>query len=153
MNLHGTDGVVLVSRILAATKPFSEVLCRALTAKVPKLVGTSANRHILLLEDEGAAIGFFKVIQGIESSVEALPELKDVDEIWVVHTMSWKTTGDVFFYQVWPRGVTRRFHIRDTRFSKQQSKSKAWIFVALAGLLVLGVGCALNECRCGRGNR
>lgn len=152
MDLPGTDGVVLVSRILPATRPFSEVLCRALAAKVPKLVGTPANTHILLLEDEGAAIGFFKVIQGIESSAEALPELKDVDEVWIAHTMSWKTKGDVFFYQVWPGGVTRRFHVRDARFSKQQSTSKAWVFVALAGLLVLGIGCVLNECRHGPGN-
>ncbi len=51
MSIPGTDGVVVASRILPEDRPFIEVLRRALANKVPKLVGTPADKHILLLED------------------------------------------------------------------------------------------------------
>jgi hypothetical protein len=117
MSIPGTDGVVVVSRILPEERPFIEVLRRALANKVPKLVGTPADKHILLLEDEGAAIGFYKVTHGIDSSVASVPELKKVAEVWVVKTMSWKASGEVFFYRVWPGGVGERFRIYDERFA------------------------------------
>jgi len=125
MDIPGSDGVVVVSRILPDGKPFADVLRRALDNKVPKLVQTPADRHILLLEDEGAAIGFHRLIEGIDSRVEELPELKKVDEVWVVKTMGWKTSGNVFFCHVWPGGVMERFRIHDKRFSDQRTASGA----------------------------
>jgi hypothetical protein len=118
MDIPGTDGVVTVGRILPQDRPFIDVLRAALTARVPKLVNTPSDKHILLLEDAGVAIGFFKVIQGIDSNVEALPELKKVDEVWVVKTMGWKSAGDVFFYHVWPGGVRERFRLLDKPLSR-----------------------------------
>ena len=112
MDIPGTDGVVAVGRILPEDKPFIDVLQTALGEKAPKLVNTPADKHILLLEDAAAAIGFAKVIQGIDSNVLVLPELKKVDEIWVVKTMGWKSKGDVFFCHVWPGGVGARFCAR-----------------------------------------
>jgi hypothetical protein len=112
MSIPGTDGVLVVSRILPDDRPFSDVLKRALTNKLPKLVGTPADKYILLLEDEGASLGFHKVIDGIDSSAEGLPELRRVDAIWVAKTLSWKKSGVVFFCHVWPGGVRERFRVQ-----------------------------------------
>jgi hypothetical protein len=119
MDLPETDGVVVVGRMLPAGDPFAAVLKKALTNKVPKLAATTADKRILLLEDEGVAIGFTRITKGIDDSVEDLDELKAIDEVWCVHTMSWKSTGDAFFCHVWPGGVTERFQIKDRRFAKQ----------------------------------
>src|SRR5260370_22273547 len=119
INLPDTFGAVIASRVLPEGKPFIDVLRRALANKVPKLVETRADRHILLLEDEGAGIGFYKVIHGLDSSMKETPRLKEVDEVWVVKTMSWQTSGTLFFYYVWPDGVKNRFRVLDGRFAKK----------------------------------
>jgi len=83
-------GIVSIGRILPSDEAFNEVLQKALLDKIPKLVATDAEKHFLLLEDCGVAIGFSKVIGGIDSSVEMLPDLKKVDGVWVARTMGWK---------------------------------------------------------------
>jgi hypothetical protein len=149
MEIPGTDGVVVVSRILPKERPFLDVLRKALTDKVPKLVRTTADKHILLLEDEGTAIGFFKIISGIESIASEVPKVNKVDEIWVVHTMSWKTSGDLFFCRVWPGGVSEKFHVVDSRFSRQPAPSKGRVVIlAIVGLtLALGTFYVLKKWR------
>jgi hypothetical protein len=116
--LPETDGVTVVGRMLPPGDPFAEVLQKALTTKVPKLAGTGADRRILLLEDEGVAIGFTKITEGIDARVKDLPDLKNVDEVWCVHTMGWKSNGDALFCHIWPGGVKERFWIKDERFKK-----------------------------------
>ena len=83
-------------------------------------VATPAEKHILLLEDNGVAIGFVKATTGIDSSVDALPDLKKVNEVWIAHTMGWKTSGDVLFVHIWPGGVKERFWVKDERFSDKK---------------------------------
>ena len=124
MKIPGTKGVVVVGRILPANKPFIDVLQKALGDKVPKLVATPAEKHILLLEDNGVAIGFVKVTTGIDTSVDALPDLKKVSEVWIAHTMGWKTSGDVLFVRIWRGSVTERFWIKDERFSDKKPASE-----------------------------
>lgn len=111
MDISGTEGVVSVSRILPKDRPFIDVLRTALARKLPKLVATPADKHILLLEDASSAIGFRQVIEGIDACREEFPQLSDVDEIWVAKTVVWKTAGDVWFCHVWPGGVRERFRI------------------------------------------
>jgi len=107
---------------LPSGEPFDKVLWKALNDKVPKLVATPADKHILLLEDGGTAIGFVKVTEGIDENVKDLSDLKKVNEVWTIHTMEWKSNGDALFVRVWPGGVTERFWIEDERFSKKKSE-------------------------------
>jgi len=113
----------VVSRILPPNRPFISVLRTALRNKVPKLVDTPADKRILLLEDEGVAIGFSQIIKGVESSVEGLPELNKVDEVWLVKTMGWKTSGHLFYSHVWPGGLTQRFQVVDERYANRKATS------------------------------
>src|SRR5574337_480671 len=121
MDRPGSDGAVVVSRILPYDKPFIDVLRRSLHSKVPKLVKTPADKHILLLEDEGFSIRVDRLVQGINSSIGELAALKELDEVWVVYTVDWKISGDVLFCSVWPGGVGERFPIPDKRFSGQKA--------------------------------
>jgi hypothetical protein len=123
MELPGTEGVVAVGRLLPTGEPFGKVLLKALSNKVPKLVATPADRRILLLEDGTVAIGFVKITRGIDENVETIPDLKKIHAVWVVHTMSWKSSGDALFCHVWPGGVKDRFWIKDQRFIKEKPGS------------------------------
>jgi hypothetical protein len=114
--LPETDGVLVVSRILPSGEPFDAVLDKALVQKVPKLVATPADKHILLLEDGGVAIGFAKIGMGLDSRLEKLQDLKKVDAVWTVHTMEWKSKGNALFFRVWPGWTKERFWIEDDRF-------------------------------------
>jgi hypothetical protein len=114
--LPETDGVLVVSRILPSGEPFDAVLDKALVQKVPKLVATPADKHILLLEDGGVAIGFAKIGMGLDSRLEKLQDLKKVDAVWTVHTMEWKSKGNALFVRVWPGWTKERFWIEDDRF-------------------------------------
>jgi hypothetical protein len=120
--LPDTDGVLAVGRILPSGDPFDAVLDKALNQKVPKLAATRADKHILLLEDGGVAIGFAKIGMGLDARVEKLPELKKVDEVWTIHTMEWKSKGHAMFVRVWPGWTGQRFWIDDERFSRPKSK-------------------------------
>jgi hypothetical protein len=120
--LPETDGVLAVGRILPSGDPFDAVLDKALAQKVPKLVATPADKHILLLEDGSTAIGFAKIGMGLDARVGKLEDLKRVDAVWTVHTMEWKSKGHAMFVRVWPGWTAQRFWIDDERFSKPKSK-------------------------------
>jgi hypothetical protein len=120
--LPDSDGVLVVGRILPGGNPFDAVLDKAVAQKVPKLIATPADKHILLLEDGGTAIGFAKIGMGLDARVEKFQELKKVDAVWAIHTMEWKSKGHVLFVRVWPGGIGERFWINDQRFSKPESK-------------------------------
>jgi hypothetical protein len=124
-DLPETEGVLVTGRILPRGSPFDDVLRKALHQKVPKLVATSADKHILLLEDGGTAIGFAKIGKGLDENVGSLPELKKVDAVWTVHTMGWKSNGDALFFRVWPGWTGQRFWIKDERFAKPKSEQTA----------------------------
>jgi hypothetical protein len=121
-DLPETEGVLVTGHILPGGTPFDKVLERALHQKVPKLVATPADMHILLLEDGGTAIGFSKISSGLDENVKGLPELKKLNAIWTVHTMGWKSNGDALFFRVWPDPWNeQRFWIKDQRFAKAKT--------------------------------
>ena len=124
-DLPGTEGVLVTGRILPSGSPFDDVLRKALRQKVPKLVTTDADKHILLLQDGGTAIGFAQIGRGLEENIKSLPELKKVDEVWVVHTMAWKSNGDALFFRVWPGWMGHRFWIKDKRFANPNPEQTA----------------------------
>lgn len=116
-----TDGMVSVGRILPGGEPFDAVLEKALIQKVPKLVATPADKHILLLEDGSVAIGFAKIRKGLDAGIEKIQYLKKIDAVWTIHTMEWKSKGNALFVRVWPGWTGQRFWIVDERFSRPKS--------------------------------
>ena len=111
MEIPGTPGVVSPGRIMPKDRPFADVIRKALTDKLPKLVAASADRHILLLEDSSMALGLVQVAGELDSCRDDFPQLKDVDAVWICKTATWDNSRVVWFLHIWPGGVRERFKI------------------------------------------
>jgi hypothetical protein len=109
VDIPHTPGVVVVSRFLPRDRPFEDILRRALGSKLPKLIGTPARTHILLLEDASIALGSAQVALGLRGLRPEFPQLVNVDAIWVAKTPAWEAERIVWFFHVWPNGVGERF--------------------------------------------
>jgi hypothetical protein len=122
-DLPDTNGALLASRMLPAGDPFGPVLRTALEQKVPKLIATPANSHILLFEDGGTAIGYSRIARGLDDYASALPDIKKLTSVWAIHTMEWKSKGHAIFVRVWPGWTGQRFWILDERFGTKATAS------------------------------
>lgn len=113
MEIPGTAGALIAGRVLPRDRSFSNVLGRALAAKLPKLVAARANSHILIVEDGSTALGLTIFAREIDAVQNSFPELAQVDSVWLAHTPVWESEKVVWFLHVWPGGVRERFMIKD----------------------------------------
>ena len=113
MELPDSPGVLVVGRMWPKGKPFSDVLRKALAAKLPKLVQTPADSRILLVEDASIALGLTIFAREIDAARVSFPELAQVDSVWLAHTPVWDSEKFVWFFHVWPDGVRERFTVND----------------------------------------
>jgi hypothetical protein len=113
MEIPDSPGVLVVGRLLPKDKPFSDVLRAALKAKLPKLASTTANRHILLVEDGSIILGFVIFSREIDAARADFRELDQIDSVWLAHTPVWEREKVVWFVHVWPNGVGDRFEVKD----------------------------------------
>lgn len=90
---------------------FQSVVRKALEDKLPKLAGTHADKRILLLEKDNLPRDYTEFAKVIESLKGEFPDLAKIDEVWVVNTVGWANEGCLFFYRVWPGGVTAKFRV------------------------------------------
>ncbi len=74
-----------------------KVVEKALRRKLPKLVNTRADRHVLLLEREDFTFDPELIFAEIERQRPSFPLLNRVDEIWEVETVGYKSIGYVGF--------------------------------------------------------
>jgi hypothetical protein len=89
-------GSVLVRR-QQVTNDLDKVIEKALRKKLPKLVNTKADRHVLLLEREQFTFHPDLIFTEIERQGPNFPLLEKVDEIWHVETIFYKQGGYVDF--------------------------------------------------------
>jgi hypothetical protein len=111
MDLPDSPGVLVVGRLRPADKPFSDMVRKALAAKLPKLVRTPADSRILLMEDASMILGMTPFSHEIDVAREAFPDLAHVDSVWLAKTSVWESERVVWFFHVWPGGVRERFTI------------------------------------------
>jgi hypothetical protein len=112
MEIPETPGGVVIGRLRPRDRPFSEVLRRALAAKLPKLVAAPANSRILLVEDASMILGITVFAREIDAVWDGFPELARVDSVWLARTAVWENNV-VWFFHVWPNGARERFRIED----------------------------------------
>ena len=113
MEIPDSPGVLVVGRLWPNDKPFSDVLRRALAAKLPKLVATPAKAHILLVEDASMVMGITTFSLEIDAARPSFEELARVDSVWLAHTPLWDSEKIVWFFRVWPDGVRERFKMQE----------------------------------------
>lgn len=68
-----------------------QVIEKALTKKIPKLVNTNADKRILLLERQHMNLLPKSMLREIEDRRPSFPDLARVDEIWIVETVFYGT--------------------------------------------------------------
>lgn len=83
-----------------------DVIEKALKKKLPKLVNTPADRHILLLERQHMNLLPESMLAEIESHRSLFPELAKVDEIWIVETIFYGTAfgGTYLRFELYENG-------------------------------------------------
>lgn len=90
---HGrfaASGSLLVRRQQVENN-LDEVIEKALRKKLPKLVGTVADKRILLLERQHWNLSAKRMLEEIEKRRASFPDLAHVDEIWILETIFYGT--------------------------------------------------------------
>jgi hypothetical protein len=95
-NHNPQPGILLVGRQQIANT-LDKVVEKALRRKVPKLVNTKADRHVLFLEREQFRLHPDSIFEEIDRQRPNFPLLEKVDEIWHVETIGYKLGGHVGF--------------------------------------------------------
>jgi hypothetical protein len=111
MIIPDSPGLLSPGRIMPKDRPFGDVVRTALSNKLPKLVATRADKRILLLEDASMALGLVQVTQELDARRGEFPQLEQVDAVWVCKTATWAVSRTIWFFKVWPGGVSDRFKI------------------------------------------
>lgn len=75
----------------------NDVIERSLTRKLPKLVQTQADKHLLILERQHMNLFPSRILETIEAQRSKFPELTSVDEIWILETMFYDREGYLRF--------------------------------------------------------
>ena len=96
---RSNQGSVLVRR-QQVTNNLDRVIEKALRMKLPKLVNTKGDRHVLLLERDQLTFDPDLIFAEIERQGANSPLLEKIDEIWHVETIFYKQGGYVDF-ELW----------------------------------------------------
>jgi hypothetical protein len=101
---HGLGEVdhVWISRFESAAPSLKQVMRRAFERKLPKLLAEKADRRVLLLEQADFAHGHAAIRVEISKLLPDFPDLKQIDEIWLVITTCWERENALFFCEIWP---------------------------------------------------
>lgn len=97
-----------------------ETVEKALRAKLPKLVGTAADKRLLMLERRQWALDEKQIHDEIETLRPGFPDLAKVNEVWIVETVTATPDlmhGSIDFRQYVNRRVVENFWFRDGRLA------------------------------------
>lgn len=104
-------------------KTFDKVVEEAVKRKVPKLVHTQADVHILLLQREHISMSDTGLRNELEKLTLSYPDIAKVEEIWYANTSIFETEGWCYFLGIGggPTGIMRfqngvLKHRRDDRY-------------------------------------
>lgn len=93
---RSNPGSVLIRR-QQVVNDLDQVIEKALRKKLPKLIDTKADRHVLLLERDQFTFFPDLIFSEIERQRSNFPLLEQVDEIWHLETVFYKQGGHVDF--------------------------------------------------------
>jgi hypothetical protein len=116
---EGATGTLQIGR-QQMKDDFREVMEKALSRKVPKLVATPADKRVLILER--AHFNFFQeqILDEIEKQRPAVPDLAKIDEIWILETVFYQPGGNFQF------DLYTNNHVRDSlRFDGETLTGRA----------------------------
>jgi hypothetical protein len=74
-----------------------DIVEKALRTKLPKLINTDAEKHILFLERQHMNLSPTSMLDEIDNRKSMFPDLAAVNEIWIVETMFYDTDSHLRF--------------------------------------------------------
>ncbi len=104
----GGDDHVWLSRGWPGSESLPSLVRKALSSKLPKLVGTPADLHVLLLEKATIAGSYGEVRHAIDELKDEFKTDLAQTEIWTINTVSFESSGTVFLYELYPNILGRR---------------------------------------------
>jgi hypothetical protein len=113
------DGRVMVGRGEVPDNLF-ELVQKALTAKLPKLLAATADIRVLLLEVNVPLRSEKEVSKNLDRASKEHPSIIGISEIWLVDTAIFRTGGDVYLVRVWPNSVSAILHLRSLSDSPEE---------------------------------
>jgi hypothetical protein len=104
------------------------VIQKAISDKTPKLVATPANKRILLLEIMVDIHGYERIVHQIGVVAPAIKAMEQVDEVWAANTVTWRSSGSLYFAKLWPDGLRDLFvmRMRENRGESAEFVSGRW---------------------------
>lgn len=97
LNLPRSNPGSLLVRRQQVINDLDKVIEKALRKKLPKLLKTKADRHLLFLERDQFSFFPELIFTEIERQRSNFPEIEQVDEIWHVETIFYKQGGHLYF--------------------------------------------------------
>jgi hypothetical protein len=94
----------------AGSSNLGTVIEKALTRKLPKLVNTTADKRILLLERQHMNLEPESILNEIEKRRNTWPDLAHVHEIWIIETIFYETPfgGTYLRFELYENGSEER---------------------------------------------
>ena len=96
-----SEGELCVSRLLPPDS-YVDVVRRAFSKKLDKLVAATANARYLLVEKDVPLPSFRKLQTVIEEIQTEFPQLEEINEVWIADTVSWESRKLIGFGLVRP---------------------------------------------------
>lgn len=84
------------------------VIAKAVADKLPKLLATAADEHVLLLEKNTIARGYGEITESLRATHPNMPELSQVS-VWVIDTIALESEDYGPSYLVWPEDAAHEF--------------------------------------------
>jgi hypothetical protein len=118
-SLPGMDGKCLIERH-SVPETLDKVVDKALRTKLPKLTGTVADKHLLLLEREHVIFSSNQILGEIERQRANHPQLDQVEEIWFADTVARNTEAYVNFSHLNRNGLRQMLAFTNGRLTNRR---------------------------------
>jgi hypothetical protein len=122
-HLPGVPGKVTVGRS-DMPEDFPKVIRTALAKKLSKLSTAVASKRVLLLEKDSPTYSYRKIANEIEQACGEFPEMKQINEIWLVDTVAWETEGQIAFDAHLAGSLAKRGFFRERRGTSLRKSTK-----------------------------
>jgi hypothetical protein len=123
MHLPDYPGATMISRG-PMPKDLGEIVEKALGDKLPKLVATTADKRVLLVERQHISLGDTRILAEIERLAHEFPQLKDIDEVCIVDTSIWESEHWVYFRRFDERGIVETMAFKNGALERRYNHGR-----------------------------
>jgi len=105
-------------------KNLGEIVEKALGDKLPKLVATTADKRVLLVERQHVSLGDTRILTEIERLAPEFPQLRDIDEVCIVDTSIWESENWVYFRRFDEGGIVETMAFKNRALERRYNHGR-----------------------------